>query len=128
MTGAFTTALDRLEQYERTLIEEYVTEYGTRVAFAAYAFVFGYYGFLKVQALVTGLATPVRGEVGQFVTTLGLAEIGISLTMVMAFIGVSEMALGLLFLFRELRLAIPVFLAHQTGTFLSLGIARTFYF
>lgn len=122
------SALDTLVRYQNRLVEDVFAEYGTRVALAAYAFVFGYYGFLKLQAPVTGLSTPVRGEVGHFVGMLGLPELGISLTAVMVFIGAYEVSLGALFAFRKLRLALPVFLGHQAVTFVSLVVARGFYF
>jgi hypothetical protein len=122
------SALDTLERFEHRLIDDLFAEYGTRIALAAYAFVFGYYGFLKVQAPVTGLSTPVRGEVGHFASILGLPELGISLTVVMLFIGVYEMSLGALFALKKLRLALPVFLGHQAVTFLSLVVARAYYF
>lgn len=118
-------------RYVRTIdriVSKYFSRYGTRVAFGAYAFVFGYYGFLKVQALVTGLSTPVRGEVGHFVQVLGLPELGITVTMAMGFIGFYEMALGGLFAAKRLRLAVPVFLGHQFVTFVSLVVTREFYF
>lgn len=118
----------RFRTWEQRLVDDYFAEYGTRVAFLAYAFVFGYYGFLKVQASVTGLSTPVKGEVGHVVATLGLPELGISLSAVMVFIGLYEMSLGTLFALRRLRAALPLFLAHQATTFVTLGVARTFYF
>lgn len=113
---------------EQRIVDEYFVEYGTRIAFLAYAFVFGYYGFLKVQALFTGLSTPVREEVGHLVTILGLPQIGITLTMVMVFIGIYEMTVGATFALKKLRLAIPMFLGHQAVTLVTLVIARAYYF
>jgi hypothetical protein len=110
------------------IVTDYFAEYGTRIAFLAYAFVFGYYGFLKIQALFTGLSTPVRGEVGHFVTIVGLPEVGITLTMVMVFIGIYEMVVGATFALKKLRLAIPLFLSHQAVTLVTLVIARAYYF
>lgn len=125
-------ALETVERrYVRTvdrIVSEYFSRYGTRVAFAAYAFVFGYYGFLKVQAAVTGLSTPVRGEVGHFVRILGLPEIGITVAAAMVFIGVYEVVLGGLFAAKRIRLAVPLFLNHQLVTLVSLVVARDFYF
>lgn len=118
----------RFVRFEDRLVNHYFQTYGTVVAFGAYAFVFGYYGFLKVQALFTGLTTPVRGEVGALVSTIGLADLGISLTMVMVFIGVFEMGIGVLFALRRIRLLIPLFLVHMAGTFATLVIARAHYF
>lgn len=128
MTNRVTSALDTLERYEHRLVNDVFAEHGTRIALLAYAFVFGYYGFLKVQAPVTGLSTPVRGEVGHFVEILGLSQFGIGLTAVMAFIGLYEVALGVLFALRKLRLALPLFLNHQATTFVSLVVARAYYF
>jgi hypothetical protein len=119
---------DQLIKWEQRLINDYFVEYGTRIAFLAYAFVFGYYGFLKVQALFTGLGTPVRGEVGHLVSILGLPEFGISLTMVMVFIGMYELSLGMVFASKKLRIGIPLFLGHQAVTLVTLVIGRAYYF
>lgn len=127
MTG-FKAVRNRLAQWENTFVEGVLLKHSTNIAFAAYAFVFGYYGFLKVQALVTGLTTPVRGEVGHLVSILGLPELGISLTAAMVFIGLFEMGIGVLFALKRIRLVLPVFLVHMAGTFASLVIARAFYF
>lgn len=118
----------RLGEYEQRFIDDFLVEYSTNIAFAAYAFVFGYYGFLKIQAFFTGLATPVRGEVGHLVSILGLPEYGISLTAVMVFIGLFEMSIGVLFALKKIRLVLPVFLVHMAGTFATLVIGRAFYF
>lgn len=120
--------VSRLGRWESRLVNEYLARYGTLLALLAYAFVFFYYGFLKVQAPLTGLTTPVRGEVGHFVQVLGLPELGVSLTLVMVTIGLYEMALGALFAFKMLHVAFPLFLVHQVTTFVSLGVARAFYF
>jgi hypothetical protein len=113
---------------QNRLVNDYFVEHGTRIAFLAYAFVFGYYGFLKIQAFFTGLSTPVRGEVGHLVAILGLPEMGITLTMVMIFIGVYEMAIGVTFALKRIRLALPLFLSHQAVTLVTLVIARAYYF
>lgn len=112
----------------RRLVDDYFAVYGTRLAFLAYAFVFGYYGFLKLQAPVTGLATPVRGEIGHVVNLLGLPALGVGIGAVMLCIGLYEVVLGVLFATKRVRLLIPVFLVHQFGTFLTLVVGRTFYF
>jgi hypothetical protein len=118
----------RLIDLERRLVEGVFVEHGTNVAFLSYAFVYGYYGFLKVQALITGMTTPVRGEVGHLVTALDLSSLGISLTAVMVFIGVYEVVLGALFATRRIHLVLPLFLAHMFGTFATLVVARGAYF
>ena len=110
------------------IVNDYLVTYGTRVTSAAYAFVFGYYGFLKIQAFFTGLSTPVRGEIGHLVTVLGLPEVGITLTTVMVFIGIYEMTLGATFALRRIRLALPLFLSHQAVTLVTLVVARAYYF
>ena len=115
-------------ELEQRIVDKYFVEHGTRIAFLAYAFVFGYYGFLKVQALFTGLSTPVREEVGHLVVLLGLPQMGITLTTVMVFIGIYEMTVGVTFALKRLRLAIPLFLGHQAVTLLTLVIARGYYF
>lgn len=123
-----TEAMAAAGNVQDRIVDDYFVEYGTRIAFFAYAFVFGYYGFLKVQAFFTGLATPVRGEVGHLVAILGLPEVGITLTMVMVFIGLYEMSLGVTFALKKIRLALPLFLSHQAVTLVTLVIARVYYF
>ena len=126
--NVFATLRGRYVRTVDRIVDDYCSRYGTRIAFGAFAFVFGYYGFLKLQALATGLTTPVRGEVGHFVDVLGLPGLGVSLTMVMVSIGLYEFALGLLFAFRKIRLAFPLFLGHQAVTFVSLVVTRHHYF
>jgi hypothetical protein len=111
-----------------TGVEDVFVPYGTRIAFLTYTFVFGYDGFLKIQAFITGLSTPVRGEVANLVNVLGLPEYGISLTVVMLFIGLCEVSLGALFATKRLYLVTPVFLVYQFGTFLTLIIAKAHSF
>jgi len=79
----------------------------------------------RVHHRTEALSTAVREEVGHLVTTLGLPQVGITLTMVMVFIGIYEMTVGATFALKRFRLAIPLFLGHQAVT---LVIARAYYF
>lgn len=83
------------------------------VTYLAFAFVFFYFGLQK-PAPVT---TPVREAVHAFVSALG-----IPIALASPFIGYYEMTLGLLFLFRRLRLALVLFFAHQLTTLLVLVV------
>jgi len=116
-----------LHKYEAKVINFFV-EYGTRIAFTAYAFVFGYYGFLKVQFLFTEIDTPVRRQISYLVHIFDFTQLGITLTMVMLSIGFFEMTIGILFALKKIRLVLPLFFIHMIGTFLTLFIGRTFYF
>lgn len=121
----------RVSQFEDHIINEYFTEYGTRIAFAAYAFVFFYYGLLKV---IPGVSTPVQMEVAAFMQGLGVpsfaALFGLpySIKMVMLFIGLYEMTLGTLFATRQLRAAFVLFFVHQLVTLTTLIVAPEAYF
>jgi hypothetical protein len=120
--------VDRYDAVMNCLVEKAFVPYGTTIAFLTYAFVFFYYGFLKVQALATGLTTPVRAEVGEVVSILGLPELGISLTAIMVFIGLYETVIGTLFALKRIRAVFFLFLIHQLGTFVTLILGRTAYF
>lgn len=116
---------------QNRLVNDYFTEYGTRIAFAAYGLVFGYYGFLK---LVPGVSTPVQHAVAVYMQGLGMPELmetlGLpySIGAVMLFIGLYEATLGVLFLTRRIRLAFVLFFVHQLTTLTTLVVAPEAYF
>jgi len=130
-----TTRLATVERWivrtEDRIVNDWFAAHGARVAFLAYAFVFFYYGLLKV---IPGFTTPVKGEVDAFVHGLGVPELvgalGITYTVVpvMYFVGVYEVTLGLLFAFRKIRAAFVLFFTHQLTTLLSLVVATEAYF
>lgn len=129
------TALATVERWivhtEDRLANTWFREYGTRIAFLAYTFVFFYYGLLKV---IPGFSTPVKGEVNAFMHGLGVPElaavVGLTYTVVpvMYAIGVYEVTLGLLFAFRKIRAAFVLFFTHQLTTLVSLVVATEAYF
>jgi uncharacterized membrane protein YkgB len=118
----------RLEDY---LVDTYFSEYGTRIAFVAYAFVFFYYGFLKV---VPGVTTPVQASIVAFVEGLGIPTLAASLGLpygigpLMLLVGFYEMVLGALFATRRLRAAFVLFFLHQFTTLATLIVAPQAYF
>lgn len=121
----------RVSELEDFIINKYLTEYGTNIAFAAYAFVFFYYGFLKV---IPGVSTPVQTPVAAFMHGLGIPSLTASLGLpysigtIMLFIGLYEMTLGTLFAMRRIRAAFVLFFLHQLTTLLTLVVAPEAYF
>lgn len=92
------------------LIEAY-EEYAVDLLYLAFGFVFLYYGILKPLPV----ETPVRENVGIFLGQFGI-PVGIGINV----IGWYEMVLGVLFLFRRIRLVFWPFLVHQAVTLLVL--------
>lgn len=104
--------IDRLLALQDRLVETF-DEYGVAFTYYAFGFVFLYFGLQKPAPV----ASPIRAPVEAFVGTAGI-PIGIA----SPFIGWYEIVLGTLFLFRRLRLAFFVFLAHQAVAFLPLVV------
>lgn len=90
--------------------------YGYTYARLAFGFVFIFFGAQK--PIVPG-ASPVRADVSLFVTRLGLDALPGPIEWVLFFIGTYEMLLGFLILFDRMRLATPLFVAHQTTTLIA---------
>lgn len=123
--------IHRIAKFEDYVINKYFVEHGAKIAFAAYAFVFFYYGFLKV---LPGVSTPVETAVAAFVQGLGIPTLAVSLGLpysietIMLFIGLYEMTLGTLFVMRQIRAAFVLFFIHQFITLTTLIVAPEAYF
>lgn len=85
--------------------------YGADTAYLAFAFVFIYFGLQKPLPVVT----PVDSNI-----SLLAYRIGVPTSAAIYFVGFYEIFLGLLFLFRLIRRAFWLFLAHQAVTLMSL--------
>lgn len=94
-------------------LEALFTRYGYSYARLAFGFVFVFFGAQK--PLVPG-ASPVGYDVTLFATRLGLEALPGPITWVPLFIGLYEMTLGTLILVDKIRLALPLFFAHQLIT------------
>lgn len=103
--------LDRVHAGQDFLVETVFRPHGVTVLYWSFAFVFFYFGFQKPAPVYS----PVRLPLSEF-----FPHFGIPLPAGMLFIGAYEMFLGLLFLFRRIRVAFWFFLPHQAVTFLTL--------
>lgn len=104
---------DRLRAAQGVLVTRVFRPYGVTALYWSFAFVFFYFGFQKPAPVFS----PVRLPLSEF-----LPYFGIPLEAGMLYIGTYEMFLGLLFLFRRIRLAFWLFLPHQAVTFLTLVV------
>lgn len=102
---------ERLRGVQDALLTNVFRPHGVTVLYWSFAFVFFYFGFQKPAPTYS----PVRLPLSDF-----FPHFGIPLEAGMVFIGFYEMFLGLLFLFRQLRLAFWLFVPHQAVTFLTL--------
>jgi len=102
---------ERVRAAQDALVANVFRPHGVTVLYWAFAFVFFYFGFQKPAPAYS----PVRLPLSEF-----FPHFGIPLQAGMLFIGLYEMFLGLLFLFRQIRLAFWFFLPHQAVTFLTL--------
>lgn len=101
----------RVRAAQDALLTRVFRPHGVTVLYWSFAFVFFYFGFQKPAPTYS----PVRLPLSEF-----FPHLGVPLEAGMLFIGAYEMFLGLLFLFRQLRLAFWLFLPHQAVTFLTL--------
>lgn len=93
--------------------------------YLAFAFVFFYFGLQKPLPSISPVRSPISifaSELSGLLSFVFRTEIVISTTLVIHFIGAYEMFLGLLFLFKQLRLAFWFFFAHQIVAFVALVI------
>ena len=111
-SGHFSVASEWIERQEQR-IEALFTRYGYSYARVAFGFVFVFFGAQK--PLVPG-ASPVGYDVTLFATRLGLEALPGPITWIPVFIGCYEMLLGVLILLGTIRLALPLFFAHQLLT------------
>ena len=103
---------ERIERREQQ-IETLFTRYSYSYARVAFGFVFIFFGAQK--PLVPG-ASPVGYDVTLFATRLGLGAFPGPITWIPLFIGCYEMLLGVVILLDKIRLALPLFFAHQLVT------------
>lgn len=106
-----TPLLDRVYAGQDWVLLTLFRPHGVAFLYLSFAFVFFYFGFQKPAPVYS----PVRTPLSEF-----FAHFPISLAAGMLFIGTYEMFLGLLFYFRQLRLAFWLFLSHQAITLASL--------
>ena len=100
-------------EHREQQIEALFTRYSYSYARVAFGFVFIFFGAQK--PLVPG-ASPVGYDVTLFATRLGLGALPGPITWIPLFIGCYEMFLGMLILINKIRLALPLFFAHQLVT------------
>lgn len=101
------------------LSESQVTSY----VYLAFAFVFFYFGLQKPLPVISPVRTPISiyiTELSGILSSLLGTEVVITTSLAIYFIGAYEMFLGLLFLFRQIRLAFFFYVPHQIFGFLSL--------
>lgn len=112
-----------VNEFQDTIITRVFDEWAVTYTYLAFAFVFFYFGLQKPAPVYTPVRTPVAVyvyEISNILSFVFRTTIQIPTEMAILFIGTYEMFLGLLFLFRQIRLAFWFFFAHQIVGFLSL--------
>ena len=105
--------VERVQAGQDYLVTNVFRPHGVTALYWGFAFVFFYFGFQKPAPVYS----PVRLPLSEF-----FPHFGVPLAAGMLFIGAYEMFLGLLFLFRQTRVAFWLFLPHQAVTFLTLAV------
>jgi len=113
--------LQRVVAVQDRVIQRVFVPIDTAVVYYTFAFVFIFFG---IQKFAPG-TTPVRTPVGHIITTFGLP---IELETAMMIIGLYEVFLGLLFVFKETRLVFTPFFVHQFISLLVLVAAPYAFF
>lgn len=111
--GRAAALVERSYAAQDYVVRNYFRPHGVTVLYLSYAFVWFYFGFQKPAPVYS----PVRLPLSEF-----LPHFGIPLGAGMVFIGTFEMFLGLLFLFRQIRVAFWLFLGHQAVTLVTLFV------
>lgn len=116
---------DRHDRLQDAVVDAVCDRWAVDFTYLAFAFVFFYFGIQKPAPV----DSPVRVPLSVFVTDLSnllslvvQTEVQIPLSLAIVFVGAYEMFLGLLFLFKQLRLAFWLFVTHQAVGFLALVV------
>lgn len=105
--------VNRSDAVQNYVVGNYFRPHGVTILYLSYGFIWFYFGFQKPAPVYS----PVRLPLSEF-----FPHFGIPLDAGMVFIGTFEMFLGLLFFFRQLRLAFWLFLGHQAVTLVTLFV------
>lgn len=106
--------MNRLGELQDRIAEKLFRKYAVAAMYLSYGFVFFFFGLQKPAPVVS----PPKYPISSFISELGL---GLPIKYVILFIGIYEMTLGLLFLFKKLRAAFWMFLPHQLIAFTVLA-------
>jgi hypothetical protein len=110
----FRKLLEELENYNNRAMDWFYLisrKQGVNIAYLSFAFVFIYFGLQKPLPVVSPVDTNI---------SLLAYNIGVSSSFAIYFVGLYEIFLGFLFLFRLIKYAFWFFLAHQIVAFSTL--------
>jgi len=119
ITSSVEAAIERVNAFQDRLVSDYVAPYAVSAAYRSFALVFFYLGLQKV--------VPHRSAADIQLATIG-GLVGLPYIQFVTLIGIWQMAIGVLFLLRRLRLAGGLFVTYQVFTFGTLVVLRYIVF
>jgi len=105
------------------ITERVFEKWAVNFTYLAFAFVFFYFGLQKPLPVISPVRQPISvftSDLSGLLSAIFATKIVITTTFAIYFIGAYEMFLGLLFLFKQIRLAFWLFFAHQAVAFFAL--------
>jgi uncharacterized membrane protein YphA (DoxX/SURF4 family) len=116
VTGRFNRRNNDVLEY---LNRSFISKHNSAIAYFSFAFVFIYFGLQKPLPTIS----PVYEPLGLIASRLSLPT-----DLWVNFVGIYEIAMGTMFLFRKIRLAFWMFVPHQTITLIVLLIIPFYAF
>lgn len=114
---------ERISSRNRSLLkylnQNFISKYNTSIAYFSFAFVFIYFGLQKPLPIIS----PVYEPLGLIASKLSLPT-----DHFVNFVGIYEISMGIMFLFRKLETAFWMFIPHQITTLLVLGLIPLYAF
>ena len=117
------TLASRLNRFQDVIIARIFEKWAVDFTYLAFAFVFFYFGIQKPAPVDSPVRVPVSvfvDDLSSLLSVLVQTQVQIPLEWAMVFIGAYEMFLGLLFLFRRIRVAFWLFFLHQAVGFIAI--------
>lgn len=117
------TLVSRHDRFQDAIVARVFERWAVDFTYVAFAFVFFYFGIQKPAPVDSPVRVPVSvfvDDLSSLLTVLVQTQVQIPLEWAMIFIGAYEMFLGLLFLFKRIRLAFWLFMFHQLVGFIAI--------
>lgn len=115
--------VNRHNRLQDAIVESVFEKWAVNFTYVAFAFVFFYFGIQKPAPVDSPVRVPVSVFINDLFSLLSVlfqTEVQIPVEWAILFIGTYEMFLGLLFLFKRIRLAFWLFFVHQAVGFLAI--------
>ena len=120
------TLASRHHRFQDVIVAGVFERWAVGFTYVAFAFVFFYFGIQKPAPVDSPVRVPVSvfvEDLSSLLSMLVQTQVQIPLKWAIILIGAYEMFLGLLFLFRRIRLAFWLFFLHQIIGFIAIFLA-----